>query len=469
MIQSNQKTTGLHWLLLACVLFWATAVHAEDPLFEPLIKNDGTEASEENPKELKAEEDPNAPLEKDGGEPKIRLEDGEVVIDRGGAERVIDPDDASISPVERDADPDIEEVVIIGIQRALNSALEEKRQTTNLTEIINAENVGKLPDENVAEVLENIPGVQIDRTAGIGTSVSIRGSDQNRVEINGRGTVNAQDARGGIAFSDLPAALVRSLSVTKVPSADMVEGSIGGTIDVKTYRGLKLKAPLVVGTFLGEYADNSSTWNQNLSATLGDKFETPIGDIGAILTISNIEKTVREDVLRVSPSIRENPAGQNVSNWPSFLQTTKPDGTPTIFPYFYPGFSSTEYDFRDRKNTTAQGSLEWQVADSFKLYAEGTYTNVNNQDRLQGAQASYGGGPYIGVPANQSSRELDGLDEATFSFVELGGINIPTMSSGVIGGGLANGPRFDTQPTPNFNDGLQIRPRGGAAQRKTDN
>ena len=122
--------------------------------------------------------------------------------------------------------PSIEEIQVFGIRRSLESALEEKRFTTNLTEIINADDIGKLPDENVAEVLENIPGVQITRDKGIGAEVSVRGSDQNRIEINGRGTSPSADSRGGISFADLPAALVRSLHVVKVPTADMVEGSL---------------------------------------------------------------------------------------------------------------------------------------------------------------------------------------------------------------------------------------------------
>ena len=91
----------------------------------------------------------------------------------------------------------VEEVIVYGIRQSLENALEEKRETTNLIEVINAEDIGKLPDENVAEVLENIPGVQIGRSAGIGASVSIRGSEDNRVEINGRGTTPSGDSRGG--------------------------------------------------------------------------------------------------------------------------------------------------------------------------------------------------------------------------------------------------------------------------------
>ena len=315
----------------------------------------------------------------------LEFEDGELVIDRDGVETVVDSDDATASPVDPDADPDIEQIVILGIQRALQSALDEKRQTPNLTDVINAEDIGKLPDENVAEVLENIPGVQITREAGIGAAVSIRGSDQNRVEIDGRGTLSDGDDRGGIRFSDLPAALVRSLTVTKVPTADMVEGSIGGTINVKTFRGLKLKEPLAVGNFTGEYADNADTWNQNYSGTFGDKFESAFGDIGAILTLSRIEKTVREDILRVSPAFRRGPGPPaNVGKFPEF------DGFPELPPYYYPGFSDTAYGIEDRQNTTASSSLEWQVTDSFKLFAEGTYTHVETSGRTQSAFGSFG-------------------------------------------------------------------------------
>ena len=125
---------------------------------------------------------------------------------------------------EVSSESEIEEVVVLGIRASLESALAAKRERANLTEIINADDIGKLPDENVAEVLENIPGVQITRDAGIGEDVSIRGSNQNRVEINGRTTTPSGSNRGGISFSDLPAALVRSLEVVKVPTADMVEG-----------------------------------------------------------------------------------------------------------------------------------------------------------------------------------------------------------------------------------------------------
>ena len=197
----------------------------------------------------------------------------------------------SAEPKAEPSDAELEEVIVYGIRASLESALEAKRARSNLTEIINADDIGKLPDENLAEVLENIPGVQITRSAGIGDSVSIRGSDQNRIEINGRTSTPSGDARGGISFSDLPAELVRQLVVVKVPTADMVEGSLGGTINVNMYRGLKLKKPLRMIKLTSEYADNADQWNQDITATIGDNMSTEYGDFGAIVTLTPVSYT----------------------------------------------------------------------------------------------------------------------------------------------------------------------------------
>ena len=172
---------------------------------------------------------------------------------------------------EVSSESEIEEVIVLGIRASLESALAAKRERANLTEIINADDIGKLPDENVAEVLENIPGVQITRDAGIGEDVSIRGSNQNRVEINGRTTTPSGSNRGGISFSDLPAALVRALEVVKVPTADMVEGALGGTIEVKTDRGLSLKKPRRSVRAARESAEEADGWSEEVASTWCEK------------------------------------------------------------------------------------------------------------------------------------------------------------------------------------------------------
>ena len=341
----------------------------------------------------------------------------------------------------------VEEVIVYGIQQSLESALEQKRQQKNLIEVIDAEDIGKMPDENLAEVLENIPGVQISRNAGIGSSVAIRGSEDNRVEINGRGTTPAGGNRGGMSFEDLPAALVRSLNVVKVPTADMVEGSIGGTIDVKTYRGLRLKERLAVFRAAAEYAENAEAWNQNFSATVGDKFASQLGDVGAIVTLSHIEKTVREDSLRVSPGIRQ-AAQSNVD--------FNGDGIGDA--YYKPGFGDLLFGVEDRENTAVSASLEWQYSNDLKLFAEASYTDFS---RLNLGQSMF-------IGAAGGDQELDGTAEATFGSLAIAGISIPMLTSGIIGGGVRNGGVDLSTETVGPNDGLRLRSNNRAGSRDTE-
>lgn len=388
---------------------------------------------------------------------------------------------APAAPSNRDSDSEkapIEEVIVT-IQRSLETALEEKRRSTNLIEVINAEDVGKLPDENIAEVLENLPGVQIERSAGIGSGVSIRGSSQNRVEINGRGTTPSGDQRGGISFTDLPAALVRSLTVVKVPTADMVEGSVGGTIDVKTYRGLRLREPLRVFSLKSEYASNAEKWNDSLSTTWGNKFETGVGDIGVIATFSSVNKKVREDSLRVSPASRGatffNSEPGSKCDFDLSEQANcaiVPSGTGAGDSYFYPGFSDTIYTQQDRSNTAFSGSIEWQATDELKVFFEGTYTDFERFGNVQSAFASYGpnGGDGAAETNRDSDREIDGLPNASFRFINVAGATVPIQTSGVIAGGLLNDgiDGIDERGPSTGADGLRIRTNGAIDSRSTE-
>jgi len=121
-----------------------------------------------------------------------------------------------------------------------------------------AEDIGKLPDQNLAEVLENITGIQITRTAGVGTGVQIRGTNANRVEINGVSTVGSGAGRSGINFQDVNASIIAGVEVIKAPEASTIEGSVGGTINLRTIRPLDLKKPLASLRVQGEYRPRGS-------------------------------------------------------------------------------------------------------------------------------------------------------------------------------------------------------------------
>ena len=207
---------------------------------------------------------PNKPNETQIEENKMNFKGTKSKLLSGASTALIAVTALPLAAQAQSADTDNGDVVIAtGIRQSLANALIEKRSTTNLTEIIQSEDIGKLPDQNLAEVLENITGIQITRTAGVGSAVQIRGTDDNRIEINGVSTVGSgglgggqgtsAGGRSGIDFQDLPASLISSLQVTKVPDAKAVEGTVGGTINLRTIRPLELKERLTAVRIQGEH------------------------------------------------------------------------------------------------------------------------------------------------------------------------------------------------------------------------
>ncbi|WP_232491814.1 TonB-dependent receptor [Novosphingobium kaempferiae] len=301
------------------------------------------------------------------------------------------------------------DIVVTGIRNSLRTAISEKRETVTIVDVINAEDVGKLPDQNLAEVLENIPGVQIDRNRGVGSGVSIRGSSQNLVLINGRSTTPAADARGGISFDDLPAELIASVRVTKVPTADQIEGSVGGSVDLRTYRGLALKEPIRTIRADMEYAETADRYNPHLAAVFGQKFDTGIGEIGVVLAGNYQRQTVREDQLNVR-----------------YLERTTVDlnGDGTADPYLRPNYAQQFYSINDRTNKSLSGSIEWRPSSNLTLFVDGTYVDQKNV------------GSQIGVFMQQPNdvSELPFQSQANIEERTSSGYTYRQMTSGLIGG-----------------------------------
>jgi TonB-dependent receptor len=159
-------------------------------------------------------------------------------------------------------------VVVTGMRAALESALNKKREDNGIVDVIKAEDMGKFPDTNLAESLQRVPGVVIDRDAGEGRSITVRGLGQDftRVRINGiegLATTGGTDSSGGanrsrgFDFNVFPSELFNSLTVRKSSSADIDEGSLGATVDLQTTRPFDLKGFNATVMAKGKYNDLS--------------------------------------------------------------------------------------------------------------------------------------------------------------------------------------------------------------------
>mgnify|MGYP000132332382 CR=1 FL=1 len=192
----------------------------------------------------------------------------------------------------------LEEIVIEGIRGSMMAAAETKRNHDRIVDAIVAEDIGKLPDNNIAEALQRVTGISINRDFGVGTEVSIRGLPQNRVELNGRSTLG--DGRNGINFEDFPASFLAAVEVAKSPTPEMTEGALGGTISMKTIRPLDAKERILSITAQGEYADTTENWAPIFSGTFGNKWDLgDAGEFGVIGLVSYQDRELRQDESRI--------------------------------------------------------------------------------------------------------------------------------------------------------------------------
>ncbi|MCV2359793.1 TonB-dependent receptor [Paucibacter sp. TC2R-5] len=178
----------------------------------------------------------------------------------------------------------LDTISVTGFRASLETALRAKRDENSIVDVIKAEDMGKFPDTNLAESLQRVPGVVIDRDAGEGRSITVRGLGQDftRVRINGieaLATTGGTDSSGGanrsrgFDFNVFAADLFSSLTVRKSSSADIDEGSLGATVDLQTTRPLDLKAGFTGAMSLkGMYNDLSGKTTPKASFLLSNIF-----------------------------------------------------------------------------------------------------------------------------------------------------------------------------------------------------
>ncbi len=144
-------------------------------------------------------------------------------------------------------DEAVEEIVVSGFRASQAKALDAKRDSAGVVDAIMASDIAEFPDNNLAESLQRIPGVAIQRSGGEGRAISVRGLGPNftRVLINGMesiSTTGGTDATGGnnrgrgFDFNTFSSDLFNSLTVRKTGSAEIDEGSLGATVDMKAAR-----------------------------------------------------------------------------------------------------------------------------------------------------------------------------------------------------------------------------------------
>jgi TonB-dependent receptor len=252
-----------------------------------------------------------------------------------------------------------DEIVVTGIRASLQSAQARKRDADSVVDSIVAEDIGKLPDVNVTEALQRVSGVQIGRDRGEGSGITIRGLSQVASTFNGRSGGNGR----GVDLENIPAELISRVDVYKTPSANLIEGGIGGLVDVVTRKPLDNPGFTLSGSARARYSDLPDKVDPILSALVSNSWDVGEGEFGVLLSGAFQERTFQSDVVSVGAPVGQPGIGQGVASLSEQYQ-------PTLL--------------SERRRIGIDGVIQYKPTPDLEFYVQGTYQDSNQ------LQASYG-------------------------------------------------------------------------------
>src|SRR5690349_12186726 len=279
----------------------------------------------------------------------------------------------------------VEEVVVTGFRASLNKALESKQEQVGSIDMIVAEDIADFPDLNLAESLQRVPGVVIARDAGEGRQISVRGLGPQftRVRINGIEAMSANcstDAAGGtnrgrnFDFNTFASELFRNITVRKTASAEVEEGSLGATVDLRTGRPFDYDGFTIAGSAQVGYNDLSESTDPRAAFLVSNTFAD-----GKFGTLFSLAYTKRELADEGSSTVRWQNSGTAANNQfgpldPAYV------GTPTLaqingaFRPRIPRYDKYEHE-QERLGITA--ALQYMPSDATKFTLDALYAKFD--------------------------------------------------------------------------------------------
>lgn len=371
----------------------------------------------------------------------------------GTADRSVAADGVqdSTSKKKSDSSQEMGTVTVVGISKSLEAALDTKRNADSFVDAINSEDVGKLPDANIAEVLQRVPGVTIQRTRGEGDFVSIRGLSPNfvRGEVDGRtvvsGTETHEDIRNGgmdastgrsTNFDVLPSEIVQRVEVYKSPTAAMVEGGIGGVVNIVTQNPLDL-GNHVFASANGQYRELNKAFNPDVSGLASWRNDAKTFGILANLTYSKRE--IRQDST-------DTYGWGTPANWAAYpdIDSTG-SGTPNLLGtknLSGPWTFHERQDVDTRERTTGQVKAAWKLADDSRLTANALYSRRTADDTALNSTWSIVPNSYVNIPPELVPSGKSGIS----MLGDCGAAGAPVGGFCTVPGAVANGDSFTSVP-----------------------
>jgi iron complex outermembrane recepter protein len=284
------------------------------------------------------------------------------------------------------SDETLDEVVVTGFRASLEASLEIKRDSVGPVDAIVAEDIAKFPDLNLAEAIQRVPGVSIQRDAGEGRQITVRGlgPEFTRIRLNGVEAMSANggtDAAGGtnrarnFDFNTFASELFNSITVRKSASASTDEGSLGATVDLRTARPFDYQGFTLVTSITGAYNDLSEEVDPRAAFLVSNTF---LDDkVGALLSVAYTKRGLVDEgssTVRWARASGVVPSGTYVG--PNLYPTT-----PGTSPFFVPRIPRYDYYEHEQDRTGVTAALQFKPTDSTDINLEGLYSKFDAERR----------------------------------------------------------------------------------------
>ncbi|PAX09068.1 TonB-dependent receptor [Sphingomonas lenta] len=299
------------------------------------------------------------------------------------------------------------DIVVTGIRQSLASSVARKREASQILDVITAEDIGKLPDDNIAESMQRVTGVQITRDRGEGFGINIRGLS-SQTSINGRlglGTRTEGVSARDVDFRNLAAEFFQAVEVFKTPVASNIEGSLGGYVNLVTRKPLDLKERTisVAGELLlNEYAERA---DPRASLFFADQFAD--GTLGVSVAANFSQRRPRTDFF------------QSLGGWQR-LNVNRQTG----FDFNADGVTTdvlrpVDLRFRTSNDTRTRygvdGTVQWRPSSELELRIDGNYSRFENVIRNHFFQTLFTNNATAFVPGSLQIDENGSLLGATYN------------------------------------------------------
>jgi len=266
-----------------------------------------------------------------------------------------------------------QEVVVTGFRASLAKGLKAKLAADHIIDSIVSEDIGKLPDQNIAEAMERIPGIAVstatvngnNATAGEPTEITVRGLSPEFTTALYNGRVLATDSNGReFNFDILPAELIARVDVSKSVTAEQPEGGIAATVDMITARPLDFKRNTLVVSAQGNYDQQRGKVSPQASALFSTK--TADGRFGALVSFSYINRQVENH--RIYSDGYQNPQTVNTATVAGGQQG------------FGPAYTEFEVNPTNRRRISGEVALQAQPTDTLLITLDGLYSKLDVND-----------------------------------------------------------------------------------------